>query len=60
MFTLEFKAEIVRHRKAENLSFPECGLRAELSRARMEVIKVIGQLGGYWLTVVVVPDPATN
>ncbi len=24
-FTLEFKAEVVRHKKAENLSFTECG-----------------------------------
>ena len=25
VFTLEFKAEVVRHKKAENLSFVECG-----------------------------------
>ena len=25
VFTLEFKAEVVRHRKAENLSLAECG-----------------------------------
>ena len=25
VFTLEFKAEVVRHKKAENLSLAECG-----------------------------------
>ena len=49
MFTVEFKAEVVRHKKAENLTPAECRravspepaeitrLRAELSRSRMEV-----------------------
>ena len=26
VFTLEFKAEVVRHRKAGNLNFAECGV----------------------------------
>ena len=26
VFTVEFKSEVVRHKKAENLSLPECGL----------------------------------
>ena len=30
VFTLEFKAEVVRHRKAENLSFPECGRKFDV------------------------------
>ena len=25
VFTVEFKSEVVRHKKAENLSLPECG-----------------------------------
>ena len=27
VFSLEYKAEVVRHRKAVNLSFPECGCK---------------------------------
>ena len=30
MFTLEFKAEVVRHRKAENLSLAECRRKFEV------------------------------
>lgn len=30
VFTLDFKAEVVRHRKAENLSFAECGRKFEI------------------------------
>src|ERR1035437_7411251 len=30
VFTLEFKAEVVRHKKAENLSFTECGRKFEI------------------------------
>ena len=30
VFTLEFKVEVVRHRKAENLSFAECGRKFEV------------------------------
>jgi transposase-like protein len=30
VFTLEFKAEVVRHRKAENLSFSEFGRKFEV------------------------------
>ena len=30
VFTLEFKAEVVRHRKAENLSLAECGRKFEV------------------------------
>jgi len=30
VFTLEFKAEVVRHKKAENLSFAECGRKFEV------------------------------
>ena len=30
VFTLEFKAEVVWHRKAENLSFPECGSKFDV------------------------------
>jgi transposase-like protein len=30
VFTLEFKAEVVRHKKAENLSFTECGRKFEV------------------------------
>ena len=29
-FTLEFKAEVVRHKKAENLSWAECGRKFEV------------------------------
>ena len=30
VFTLEFKAEVVRHKKAENLSFVECGRKFDV------------------------------
>ena len=30
VFTLEFKAEVVRHKKAENLSLAECGRKFEI------------------------------
>jgi transposase-like protein len=30
MFTLEFKAEVVRHKKAENPGFAECGRKFEV------------------------------
>ena len=30
VFTLEYKAEVVRHRKAENLSFSECGRKFDV------------------------------
>ena len=30
VFTLDFKAEVVRHRKAENLSCPECGRKFDV------------------------------
>ena len=30
VFTLEFKAEVVRHQKAENLSFVECGRKSDV------------------------------
>ena len=30
VFTLDFKAEVVRHKKAENLSFTECGRKFEV------------------------------
>ena len=30
VFTLEFKAEVVRHKKAENLSFAECGRKFDV------------------------------
>ena len=30
VFTLEFKAEVVRHKKAENLSFTECGRKFDV------------------------------
>src|SRR5450631_4442883 len=30
VFTLEFKAEVVRHKKAENLSLAECGRKFEV------------------------------
>jgi transposase len=30
VFTLEFKAEVVRHKKAENLTFVECGRKFEV------------------------------
>jgi transposase len=30
VFTLDFKAEVVRHRKAENLSFSECGRKFDV------------------------------
>ena len=30
VFTLDFKAEVVRHRKAENLSLPECGRKFDV------------------------------
>ncbi len=30
VFTLEFKAEVVRHKKAENLSFADCGRKFEV------------------------------
>jgi transposase len=30
VFTLEFKAEAVRHKKAENLSFTECGRKFDI------------------------------
>ena len=30
VFTLEFKAEVVRHQKAENLSFVECGRKFDV------------------------------
>ena len=29
-FTLEFKAEVVRHKKAENLSWAECGRKFDV------------------------------
>ena len=29
-FTVEFKAEVVRYKKAENLSLPECGRKFEV------------------------------
>ena len=29
-FTVEFKAEVVRYKKAENLSLPECGRKLEV------------------------------
>ncbi len=29
VFTVEFKAEVVRYKKAENLSLPECGRKFE-------------------------------
>ena len=31
VFTLEFKAEVVRHRKAGNLNFAECGRKFDVS-----------------------------
>ena len=30
LFTVEFKAEVVRYKKAENLSLPECGRKFEV------------------------------
>ncbi len=30
VFTLEFKAEVVRHKKAENLSFAQCSREFEV------------------------------
>ena len=30
VFTLEYKAEVVRHKKAENLSFSECGRKFDV------------------------------
>ena len=30
VFTLDFKAEVVRHKKAENLSFVDCGRKFEV------------------------------
>jgi len=30
VFTLDFKVEVVRHRKAENLTFAECGRKFEI------------------------------
>ena len=30
VFTVEFKAEVVRHKKAENLSLPECGRKFDV------------------------------
>jgi transposase len=30
VFTVEFKAEVVRHKKAENLSWAECGRKFEV------------------------------
>jgi transposase len=30
VFTLEFKAEVVRHKKAENLNFAECGRKFDV------------------------------
>ncbi len=30
VFTVEFKAEVVRHKKAENLSFADCGRKFEV------------------------------
>ena len=30
VFTLEFKAEVVRHKKAENLTLAECGRKFEV------------------------------
>ena len=30
VFTLEFKAEVVRHKKAENLTLAECGRKFEI------------------------------
>ena len=30
VFTLEFKAEVVRHKKAENLTFAECGRKFDV------------------------------
>lgn len=30
VFTLEYKAEVVRHKRAENLSLAECGRKFEV------------------------------
>lgn len=30
VFTLEFKAEVVRHKKAENLNLTECGRKFDV------------------------------
>ena len=30
VFSVEFKAEVVRYKKAENLSLPECGRKFEV------------------------------
>jgi transposase len=38
VFTVEFKAEVVRHMKAENLSLPECGRKFD----------VLPKLIGHW------------
>ena len=35
-FTVEYKAEVIRHKKAENLSFVETGKKSELSKLKLE------------------------
>ena len=34
VFSVEFKAEVVRYKKAENLSLPECGRKFEVRYRR--------------------------
>ena len=36
VFTVEFKAEVVRHKKAENLSLPECGRKFDVLPKRVQ------------------------
>ena len=36
-FTVEFKAEVVRYKKAENLSLPECGRKFEVRYRRLKL-----------------------
>ena len=37
VFSVEFKAEVVRYKKAENLSLPECGRKFEVRYRRLKL-----------------------
>jgi transposase len=44
-FTLEFKAEVVRHKKAENLNFDQCGRKFDISGKQVQRWEVLYDAG---------------